>query len=192
MYSVTAYFFGKVVSELPASIITPVVFGSIVYFSIGLSTVFAWKFPLFRKFSRDWYINYSWSFDIDLQCIRSICIDYFNTVLRQTVSSHPDTCIDYPFHAFRWFLRESVEHPHLVDIIPVLVVLQVRISSADAQRVSGPDPCLHEPTSWSTIRQVQPSRRFQFPINISRISHRSRCHVFRMLRTRPNLYENAL
>lgn len=53
MYSVTAYFFGKVVAELPASIITPVVFGSIVYFSIGLSTVFAWKFPLFRKFTKD-------------------------------------------------------------------------------------------------------------------------------------------
>jgi ABC-type multidrug transport system permease subunit len=49
MYSVTAYFFGKVIAELPASILTPVIFGSIVYFAIGLSTVFAWKFPLFRN-----------------------------------------------------------------------------------------------------------------------------------------------
>ena len=49
MYSVSAYFFGKVLAELPASIITPIVYGCIVYFSIGLSTVFAWKFPLFCK-----------------------------------------------------------------------------------------------------------------------------------------------
>lgn len=49
MYSVTAYFFGKVIAELPASIITPIVYGSIIYFSIGLSTVFHYKFPLFCK-----------------------------------------------------------------------------------------------------------------------------------------------
>ena len=49
MYSVSAYFFGKVIAEIPATIITPVIFGSIVYFSIGLSTVYAWKFPLFCK-----------------------------------------------------------------------------------------------------------------------------------------------
>lgn len=47
MYSVTAYFFGKVIAELPASILTPVIFGAIVYFAIGLSTVAAYKFPLF-------------------------------------------------------------------------------------------------------------------------------------------------
>ena len=49
MYSVTAYFFGKVIAELPASILTPVIFGAIVYFAIGLSTVAAYKFPLFCK-----------------------------------------------------------------------------------------------------------------------------------------------
>lgn len=47
MYSVSAYFFGKVVSELPASILTPVVFGSIVYFAIGLSTHFGYSFFIF-------------------------------------------------------------------------------------------------------------------------------------------------
>jgi hypothetical protein len=50
MYSVSAYFFGKVIAEIPATIITPVIFGSICYFSIGLSTVYAWKFPLFCKY----------------------------------------------------------------------------------------------------------------------------------------------
>ena len=49
MYSVTAYFFGKVIAELPASILTPVIFGAIVYYAIGLSTVYAYKFPLFCK-----------------------------------------------------------------------------------------------------------------------------------------------
>jgi len=49
MYSVSAYFFGKVIAELPVSILTPVIFGSITYFAIGLSTVEPYKFPLFRK-----------------------------------------------------------------------------------------------------------------------------------------------
>ena len=47
MYSVSAYFFGKVIAELPASLLTPVIYGCIVYYAIGLSTVFAWKFPLY-------------------------------------------------------------------------------------------------------------------------------------------------
>ena len=47
MYSVTAYFFGKVIAETPASLITPILYGVIVYFSIGLSTVYAWKFFLY-------------------------------------------------------------------------------------------------------------------------------------------------
>ena len=49
MYSVTAYFFGKVIAEIPLTLITPVLYGCIIYYSIGLSTVYAWKFPLFRK-----------------------------------------------------------------------------------------------------------------------------------------------
>lgn len=47
MYSVTAYFFGKVISEIPTTLITPGVFGCIVYYVIGLNTVYPWKFPLF-------------------------------------------------------------------------------------------------------------------------------------------------
>ena len=42
MYSVSAYFFAKVISEIPSSILTPVIFGSIVYFAIGLSMVDSW------------------------------------------------------------------------------------------------------------------------------------------------------
>ena len=49
MYSVSPYFCAKVLSELPAAIITPVVFGCIVYYAVGLSTVFMWKFAVFCK-----------------------------------------------------------------------------------------------------------------------------------------------
>ena len=38
MYSVSAYFVAKVTSELPVGIITPVLFGSMVYFAIGFNT----------------------------------------------------------------------------------------------------------------------------------------------------------
>lgn len=47
MYSVSAYFFAKVIAEIPASLLTPVIFGSIVYFAIGLNTNLWYKFPLF-------------------------------------------------------------------------------------------------------------------------------------------------
>lgn len=47
MYSVSSYFSAKVVSELPAAIIIPVIFGCIVYFAVGLSTVHNYTFVLF-------------------------------------------------------------------------------------------------------------------------------------------------
>jgi len=47
MYSVSAYFWAKIFSELPSSIMTPTVFGSIVYFLIGFNHELWWKFPLF-------------------------------------------------------------------------------------------------------------------------------------------------
>ena len=37
MYSVSPYFWAKIISELPFSILTPAIFGSIVYFAIGLN-----------------------------------------------------------------------------------------------------------------------------------------------------------
>jgi hypothetical protein len=51
MYSVGPYFIGKFIAELPGAIISPVVFGSIIYPIVGLNTVYPWKFPLFRKLS---------------------------------------------------------------------------------------------------------------------------------------------
>jgi ABC-type multidrug transport system permease subunit len=48
MYHVSAYFWAKIVSEFPSSFLTPTIFGSIVYFTIGFSQVSWWKFPLFE------------------------------------------------------------------------------------------------------------------------------------------------
>lgn len=47
MYSVSAYFWAKIYSELPSSILTPTLFGSICYFLIGLNTQEKDKFPIF-------------------------------------------------------------------------------------------------------------------------------------------------
>jgi ATP-binding cassette subfamily G (WHITE) protein 2 len=49
MYAVSSYFWAKIFSELPSSIMTPTVFGSIVYFLIGFNTTEPYKFPLFCK-----------------------------------------------------------------------------------------------------------------------------------------------
>ena len=51
MYAVSAYFWAKIFSELPSSILTPAIFGSIVYYAIGFNTEFWYKFPLFRKYN---------------------------------------------------------------------------------------------------------------------------------------------
>jgi ABC-type multidrug transport system permease subunit len=42
-------FLREVISEIPVCILTPVIFGSICYFAIGLSTVNSWTFVLFCK-----------------------------------------------------------------------------------------------------------------------------------------------
>lgn len=116
MYSVSAYFFGKVIAELPASTITPVVYGSIVYFSIGLSTVFAWKFPLFCKdlLFYNFIIN-SGYIDPYLQHSWFLCSYRFHAFLRQAAGCDTDTSNDHPIHALRRFLRESGQYPDLVD-----------------------------------------------------------------------------
>ena len=48
MYKVSAYFWAKILSEFPSSLLTPVIFGAIVYYAIGFNTVFWYKFPLFQ------------------------------------------------------------------------------------------------------------------------------------------------
>lgn len=47
MYNVGPYFWAKVVSELPMSILTPTLFGCLIYYAIGFSTVYMYKFALF-------------------------------------------------------------------------------------------------------------------------------------------------
>jgi ABC-type multidrug transport system permease subunit len=49
MYSIGPYFFGRLLAELPAGLIVPSLFGSIIYFIVKLNTDFWYKFPLHSK-----------------------------------------------------------------------------------------------------------------------------------------------
>ena len=44
-YTVSAYFFAKVISEFPSGIIFPVLFGCIEYWAIGFNSQLWYKFP---------------------------------------------------------------------------------------------------------------------------------------------------
>jgi len=46
MYAVSAYFWAKIFSEFPSSLLTPTIFGAIVYYAIGFNDQEG-KFPLF-------------------------------------------------------------------------------------------------------------------------------------------------
>jgi hypothetical protein len=49
MYSVSSYFFAKITSELPVSILTPCIFGIIIYYPINFSTYYDYKVAIFCK-----------------------------------------------------------------------------------------------------------------------------------------------
>ena len=134
MYSVSAYFFGKVIAELPASILTPVIYGCIVYFSIGLSTVYAYKFPIYRKRPSQVLIYNSWPPDLNLQCIRQLRSHHFHPLRRQEAGGDPDPDPDHPVHAIRRVLREPGQHPHLADRVPVPLLLQIRLPGTHARK----------------------------------------------------------
>lgn len=47
MYSVSSYFTAKITSELPVSILTPCIFGIIIYYPIGFTTYQDWRVAVF-------------------------------------------------------------------------------------------------------------------------------------------------
>lgn len=51
MYSVSAYFWAKIFSEFPSSLLTPTIFGGIIYYLIGFSQADWYKFPIFCKYN---------------------------------------------------------------------------------------------------------------------------------------------
>lgn len=65
MYAVSAYFWAKIFSEFPSSLLTPVIFGAIVYYAIGFNP-YEGKFPTFCKYISNF--NYS-NFLYVLVCI---------------------------------------------------------------------------------------------------------------------------
>lgn len=56
MYSPSAYFFGKIISELPTSFLLPFTYGSIEYFSLYYSREYPWNFPAYSKLSFNFII----------------------------------------------------------------------------------------------------------------------------------------
>jgi len=81
MYAVSAYFWAKIISEFPSSFITPTVFGAVVYYAIGFSTVFWYKFPYFCKFNHiNFIFKFSGDFVPNLQCLIRVCINYRHNV----------------------------------------------------------------------------------------------------------------
>jgi ABC-type multidrug transport system permease subunit len=49
MYSIGPYFLGRMIAEIPAGLIAPTIFGSVIYFIVKLNTDFWYKFPLHSK-----------------------------------------------------------------------------------------------------------------------------------------------
>jgi hypothetical protein len=49
MYSPSAYFFGKILSELPSSFLLPLVYACIEYYSLHYSTAEPYTFPAYSK-----------------------------------------------------------------------------------------------------------------------------------------------
>ena len=49
MYSVSAYFFGKLIAEIPSTLWAPILYCCVIYFPTGLSMVNPWKFPIHCK-----------------------------------------------------------------------------------------------------------------------------------------------
>ena len=50
MYSITAYYFGRNITELPTLILFPSIFSLIVYWMIGLNNIEPYKFFIFFLF----------------------------------------------------------------------------------------------------------------------------------------------
>ena len=141
MYKVSAYFWAKIVSEFPSSLLTPVIFGSIVYFIIGLNDELWFKFPMFCKFHFLFLSHFYSGHPVpDLQCLVRVLADYRYPVLRQAAGRDPDSRADHSIHAIRRVLRRPEQHSFFLDCVPILVNLQVRVPGVDAERVQGSEP----------------------------------------------------
>ena len=49
MYTVSAYFFGKLIAEIPGTLVIPIMNASIIYFYVGFNSNDPWKFPMHCK-----------------------------------------------------------------------------------------------------------------------------------------------
>ena len=51
MYTVSAYFFGKLIAEVPGTIVVPIMNASIIYYYVGFNTNSSDKFPTHCKYN---------------------------------------------------------------------------------------------------------------------------------------------
>lgn len=66
MYKVSAYFWAKIFSEFPSSLLTPTLFGSIIYYAVGFNTDDWYQFPVFCKYSQSYFLTIFATFSADL------------------------------------------------------------------------------------------------------------------------------
>lgn len=57
MYTVSAYFFGKLIAEIPGTLVVPVLNASIVYYYLEFNTNTPWKFPIHCKYYKFLILN---------------------------------------------------------------------------------------------------------------------------------------
>ena len=72
MYSVGPYFFGRFFAEIPAGLIVPIIYGTLIYFLVGLDTTEHYKYFLHGKHPFSFIFKtslfFSWNSDRNLQC----------------------------------------------------------------------------------------------------------------------------
>jgi hypothetical protein len=115
MYSVSSYFLAKVISEIPASIITPILYGGIVYYAVGFNSSGADVFLMFCKSICILSIMNSAGHDISIlrrRKLRPYCI---NNNRRQIIGCHFHTHTNNSIYVVLWILRQLRQHSKVFD-----------------------------------------------------------------------------
>lgn len=133
-YTPTAYFLAKIVSEIPASIITPVLFGCISYFSIHLDNSASFKFPVYCKF----YISlnlFSWYNDLGVLRSSESVIHHFYSLCWQVALCYSDSFAHYSLHDVWRILRQFLISSSLDRMVLLDLILQLRVGSTHESKV---------------------------------------------------------
>jgi len=112
MYSPSAYFFGKIVSELPSSFMLPFIFGCIEYFALFYSRLIPTNFILYsNKYFKIKTNVYSWIPLLIVSHCRKLRSHHWNIGLRQISCYDPYPHCRHSTHALRWLFHQLEFHP---------------------------------------------------------------------------------